>query len=83
MSTMLAPEHSKMVGAAILDRLEETFGGTGSEIPKIQKNSRPDAVTLLAALAIRLATLAIRLTAVGVGLAMLAVLVVRLAVLII
>jgi len=37
----LGPEHSRMVGSAILDRLEEIFGATESAIPKISPGSRP------------------------------------------
>lgn len=37
----LGPEHGRIVGAAILDRLEEIFGQTDSAIPKIAPNSRP------------------------------------------
>lgn len=39
---MLGPEHSRLVGSAILDRLEEIFGATGSAIPKIARGSRPN-----------------------------------------
>ena len=39
---MLGPEHSRLVGSAILDRLEEIFGGTGSALPKIPAASRPN-----------------------------------------
>jgi len=39
----LAPEHSRRVGKAILDRLDETFGGTASSLPKIAPGSRPGA----------------------------------------
>ena len=46
----LSPEHSKMVGVAIIDRLEEVFGETDSAIPKIKRGSRPDAQVLLGAL---------------------------------
>lgn len=38
----LAPEHSRMVGSAILDRMEELFGGTDLAIPKIPRGSKPD-----------------------------------------
>lgn len=38
----LAPEHSRIVGAAVLDRLEEIFGKTDSALPKIARGSRPD-----------------------------------------
>lgn len=37
----LGPEHSRMVGEAILDRLDETFGSTESSIPAITPDSRP------------------------------------------
>lgn len=46
----LASEHSRLVGDAILARLEETFGESDSAIPRIAKGSRPDAETLLASL---------------------------------
>jgi hypothetical protein len=36
---MLATEHSQLVGNAILDRLDETFGGTKSAIPSIPKSA--------------------------------------------
>jgi hypothetical protein len=39
---MLGPEHSRLVGSAILDRLEEIFGGTGSALPNIPAGSRPN-----------------------------------------
>ena len=32
----------RLVGSAILDRLEEIFGATGSAIPKIARGSRPN-----------------------------------------
>jgi hypothetical protein len=38
---LLASEHSRRVGVAILNRLEETFGETPSAIPKIEPGSRP------------------------------------------
>lgn len=44
----LAPVHNKMVGRAILDRLEEIFGDTKSAIPKIEPGSRPDGEIILA-----------------------------------
>lgn len=44
-NAMLGPEHSRMVGAAILDKLEETFGETDSAIPKIERYSKPDSGT--------------------------------------
>lgn len=47
---MLGPEHSRIVGSTILDKLEETFGGTDSALPRIVRDSKPDAETLLAAL---------------------------------
>jgi len=39
---MLAAEHDRLVGNAILDRLEETFGGTDSAIPKIPKGNKSE-----------------------------------------
>lgn len=39
---MLPAEHSRQVGALILDKLEETFQGTGSAIPSIERGSKPD-----------------------------------------
>jgi len=39
----LAPEHSRMVGSAILDRLDEIFGATDAALPKIPAGSRPEA----------------------------------------
>lgn len=39
---MLAPEHSRRVGVLVLDKLEETFRGTGSAVPSIEKGSKPD-----------------------------------------
>jgi hypothetical protein len=41
-NAMLGPEHNRMVGSEILDKLEETFGNTDSAIPKIVPGSRPD-----------------------------------------
>jgi hypothetical protein len=41
-NSMLGPEHTRKVGAIILDRLEEIFGGSDSAIPKIPRKSRPD-----------------------------------------
>ena len=41
--------HTEIVGNAILDKLNETFGHTASAIPKIEPGSRPDNETLLAA----------------------------------
>jgi hypothetical protein len=41
-NAMLIPEHNRMVGSLILDKLEETFGGTDSSIPKLERNSKPD-----------------------------------------
>jgi hypothetical protein len=38
----LAPEHSRIVGSAILKRLDETFGATDSAVPNIPRGSRPD-----------------------------------------
>jgi hypothetical protein len=46
----LGMEHDKLVGTAILNRLEEVFGETDSAIPKITPGSKPDAETLLASL---------------------------------
>lgn len=40
----LVPEHSRRVGAAILDRFEDLYGSTKSEIPLINAGSRPSAV---------------------------------------
>ncbi len=37
---MLGPEHSRMVGSAILDRLDEIFGTTASAIPSFVEESR-------------------------------------------
>lgn len=45
---MLGPEHSRLVGSAILDRLENIFGSTDSAIPKFDSGSRPDRGTLAA-----------------------------------
>ena len=42
-NAMLATEHDRLVGTAILDKLEETFGETDSRIPKIAPGSKPDA----------------------------------------
>ena len=41
-NNMLGPEHGRMVGSFILDRLDEIFGQTDSAIPKIARNSKPD-----------------------------------------
>jgi hypothetical protein len=38
----LAPEHSRMVGSTILDRLEDLYGTTDAAIPKIPRGSRPN-----------------------------------------
>ena len=38
---LLAPTHKKMVGSAILDRLEEIFGETDARIPRFEPKSRP------------------------------------------
>ena len=46
----LGPEHSRMVGESILEKLEEVFGKTDSKLPTIENNSRPDSATLLVAL---------------------------------
>jgi hypothetical protein len=46
----LGMEHDKLVGTAILNRLEEVFGGTDSAIPNISPESKPDAETLLVVL---------------------------------
>lgn len=50
---MLGPEHSRIVGCGILDRLEEIFGGTESAIPKVERNSKPDSGASELALVIR------------------------------
>jgi len=42
--------YDEVVGKSILDKLNEKFGDTASAIPKIEPGSRPDAVTLLAAI---------------------------------
>jgi hypothetical protein len=39
----LASEHNKLVGSAILDRLEETFGDTPARLPRLEPGSRPSA----------------------------------------
>jgi hypothetical protein len=41
-NAMLGPEHSRMVGSEILDRLEEIFGNTDLSLPKILPGSKPD-----------------------------------------
>jgi hypothetical protein len=46
---MLAPEHSKLVGEEILNRLEEKFSNTTSTMPFIAPNSRPSADMMLSA----------------------------------
>lgn len=46
----LGPEHSRMVGESILEKLEEVFGKTDSKLPTIENNSRPDSATLLVGL---------------------------------
>lgn len=38
---LLAPTHKQLVGAAIMDRLEEIFGDTDARIPRYEPNSRP------------------------------------------
>lgn len=43
----LGAEHSRMVGSAILDRLQETFAGTDSALPKIAPMSRPSSGELI------------------------------------
>lgn len=40
-NAMLAPEHSRMVGSLILDRLDELFGQTDAAIPSIERGSKP------------------------------------------
>lgn len=42
-NAMLAPEHELLVGAMILNRLEELYDTTDIAIPKLAPNSRPDA----------------------------------------
>jgi hypothetical protein len=37
----LASEHSRLVGSAILDRLEEIFGDTPARLPRLESGSRP------------------------------------------
>lgn len=39
---MLASEHDRLVGNAILDRLNENFDGTGSAIPKVSPDNRSE-----------------------------------------
>jgi hypothetical protein len=39
---MLATEHDRLVGHAILHRLDETFGGTASAIPSVPKGLTSD-----------------------------------------
>ena len=39
---MLAIEHDRLVGNAILDRLDETFGQTESAIPKVPKEAKAE-----------------------------------------
>ena len=46
---MLAPEHSKLVGEEIVNRLEEIFSNTTSAMPFISPNSRPGAEMILRA----------------------------------
>ena len=46
---MLASEHDNIVGNAILDRLDETFGGTDSAIPEIDSGNK-SAETVLASI---------------------------------
>eukprot|EP00980_Cylindrotheca_fusiformis_P020298 scaffold7340_cov128-Cylindrotheca_fusiformis.AAC.1 len=41
-NAMLGPEHSRIVGSVILDRLDEIFGQTDSAIPFIEKGSKPE-----------------------------------------
>lgn len=40
---MLAPEHSRRVGEAILQYFDEKLGDTASSLPKIPAGSRPNA----------------------------------------
>lgn len=37
----LASEHNRRVGSSILDRLEETFGGSPARLPPLEPGSRP------------------------------------------
>lgn len=39
---MLPVEHSRRVGAAIIDKLDELFQGTSTAIPTIEPGSKPD-----------------------------------------
>lgn len=45
-NAMLAPEHSRLVGEAILNKLDETFAGTTSAIPPMARRPGPDAVLM-------------------------------------
>lgn len=42
-NALLAPTHKKIVGSAILDRLNEIFGSTDARIRRFEPNSRPSA----------------------------------------
>ena len=42
-NVMLGPEHDRLVGAAIIDRINEIFDGTDSAIPRFREKDRPDA----------------------------------------
>lgn len=48
-NAMLPIKHDEMVGTKILDKLNETFGGTASAIPSFEGGSRPDPAKLLGA----------------------------------
>jgi len=47
---MLAPEHSRRVGAAILNRFDEVLGGTPAALPSFPPGSKPSADQVLASL---------------------------------
>ena len=49
-NAMLPKKHDEMVGTKVLEKLNETFGGTASAIPSFENGSRPDSTKLLTAL---------------------------------
>jgi len=46
-NNLLAKEHSRLVGKAIIDKLEETFDGTPSAIPKVPQGGLNSAAMLM------------------------------------
>jgi hypothetical protein len=46
----LGTAHAHLVGAAILNHLESTYGGTSDALPSLPRNTRPGSATLLTSL---------------------------------